>query len=150
TGNAAAINPVLHGASLRPSREVEHAIAGILPPPSQFHELTGCSDASAHGFDFALIFGAEGIISLDLGDERHAPLLRRDAVLAPAPAHAEPLHTQSDRISQSPSLLLALSLIVGHAPNAPVLPCNRAASTSCKYQIQHRLLAFSSTARVRA
>src|SRR5215471_2719854 len=33
TCNAAAIDPVLHGAGLRPGREVEHSKARILAPP---------------------------------------------------------------------------------------------------------------------
>src|SRR5262245_33512959 len=78
TGNAAAVDPMLHGASLRPGREVDHAKARILTPPGQHHELTGSSDAPAHGFDFTLVIGAEGIIALDLGDVGHAPLFRRD------------------------------------------------------------------------
>src|SRR5262249_50684512 len=87
--NAAPVDPVLLGASLCPGWEVEHAKARILAPSGQHHELTGGCHALAHGFDFALVLGTEWIISFDLGDVRHAPLLRRDAVFAPASAHVD-------------------------------------------------------------
>src|SRR5262249_50088400 len=94
TGNAAAIDPVLHGASLRPGREMEHAKARVLAPPGKHRALAGSSDASAHGFDFALVFRAERIVSLDLGDVGHSPPPHRERVLAlptpPATCHRDP------------------------------------------------------------
>src|SRR5215471_18307040 len=82
-----AVDPVLHGPRLGPRPEVEHAIAGILPPASQRHVLAGRGDALAHNLDLALVLGTERIVALNLGDERHALLFGRYAVFTPAPAH---------------------------------------------------------------
>src|SRR5262245_17584327 len=68
---------------------MEHAEAGIVAPSGERQVLAGRGDALAHGLDLALVLGAERVISLDLGDVGHAPLLRRDAVFAPASAHVD-------------------------------------------------------------
>src|SRR5262249_27503226 len=87
--NAAAVDPVLHGASLGPRPEMQHAITGVLPPAGQRQAPASRGDALAHTLDLALVLAAEGVISLDLSDIRHASLSRRDAVFALASAHAD-------------------------------------------------------------
>src|SRR5262245_18487547 len=65
--NAAAVNPVLHSARLRPCGEVKYAEAGIVPPSGERHEFTGRRDALAHGLNLALALGTERIVTPDLG-----------------------------------------------------------------------------------
>src|SRR5262249_50736526 len=77
------------------------------------------SDATAHGLNLALVLGAERIISLDLGDVRHAPLSRRDAVLTPAPAHVDRSTPERPVFFPVSSRVLTLFPIDGNTSDAP-------------------------------
>src|SRR5262245_20037386 len=103
-------------AGLRPCPEVEHAIAGTLPPARQGHDLASPCGATAHGLNLALILGAERIVALDLGDVGHAPLSRRDAVFAPASTHVDRSTPERPRFPASARVLAPLP-IDGHASN---------------------------------
>jgi hypothetical protein len=57
--DAAAVDPVLHGARLCPCREAVGQKAGILAPASACQVLTRRSDAPAHGVDLLRVVGTD-------------------------------------------------------------------------------------------